>query len=352
MECTSNIAVSVLCLAYNHEKYIRETLEGFVMQKTDFSFEVIINDDCSTDATASIIREYEEKYPGIIRPIYQGENQYSKGVQIIKDILVPKANGEYLAFCEGDDYWNDAYKLQKQYDVLQVHQECSMSTHKVKCCNEDGSPNDRIIPEGFYGITETGIIDKDILKNLLFVKLGCPFHTSSYFVRKEIFDSDIHFPRDIGIMRRSLYSGLTYYFNESMSTRRLWSIGNWNSRLKDAGEKGQVELLINDFESEKSFDKDTNLIYHDIIQVAELLRILQLAFYDVYCSKNILIDYLGEIKKFDRFVFKEICIKQTIKYVFLRWCPYILKFHYTLKKRYIRSSNETTEIDKNLGKIG
>ena len=82
----NQIMVSILCIAYNHEKYIRQCLNGFVMQKTNFKYEVLVHDDASTDKTADIIREYEEKYPDLIKPIYQTENQYSKGVKITMDI--------------------------------------------------------------------------------------------------------------------------------------------------------------------------------------------------------------------------------------------------------------------------
>ena len=113
--------VSIDCLAFNHEAYIRDALEGFLMQKTDFTFEVLIHDDASTDKTANIIRKYEKKYPGIIKPIYQKENQYTKGIDIPKQFQYPRATGKYIAICEGDDYWIDPQKLQKQVDFLEAH---------------------------------------------------------------------------------------------------------------------------------------------------------------------------------------------------------------------------------------
>lgn len=120
-----DIKVSVLCLVYNHEKYIRDCLEGFVMQKTDFKYEVLIHDDASTDNSAAIIREFEEKYPDIIKPIYQTENQYSKGVKITREFQYPRARGKYLALCEGDDYWIDPYKLSKQVEYMDAHPDCT-----------------------------------------------------------------------------------------------------------------------------------------------------------------------------------------------------------------------------------
>jgi len=111
--------VSICCLAYNHEPYIRDCLDGFMIQQTNFDFEVLIHDDASTDKTAEIIREYEKKYPDIIKPIYQTENQYSKRVGITRVFQFPRARGKYIAMCEGDDYWTDPLKLQKQVDFLE-----------------------------------------------------------------------------------------------------------------------------------------------------------------------------------------------------------------------------------------
>ena len=113
--------VSVCTITYNHEKYIRDCLEGIVTQKTNFPFEAIVHDDASTDKTADIIREYAEKYPDIIKPVYQTENQHSKGIRISATFIYPKVRGKYIAICEGDDYWTDPYKLQKQVDFLEAN---------------------------------------------------------------------------------------------------------------------------------------------------------------------------------------------------------------------------------------
>jgi glycosyltransferase involved in cell wall biosynthesis len=127
----SPIVVSIVSLAYNHAKYIRQCLDGFIMQKTNFAFEVLIHDDASTDGTADIIREYELKYPNIIKPIYQTENQYQKGVAIGATYLYPRVQGKYIAECEGDDYWTDPLKLQRQVDFLETHSDYSMTTENA-----------------------------------------------------------------------------------------------------------------------------------------------------------------------------------------------------------------------------
>lgn len=115
----NDIIVSVKCAVYNHEFYLRQCLEGFIMQKTNFRFEVIVHDDASTDGSVAIIREYAEKYPDIIKPIYETENQYSKHDGSVVKIMNAACKGKYIAMCEGDDYWIDPLKLQKQVDFLE-----------------------------------------------------------------------------------------------------------------------------------------------------------------------------------------------------------------------------------------
>lgn len=118
-----DLLVTIRCITYNHEPYIRQCLEGFVMQKTNFRFEAIVHDDASTDGTAAVIREYAEKYPDIIKPIFETENQYSKHDGSISRIMNEHTRGKYVAMCEGDDYWIDPLKLQKQVNFLEENPE-------------------------------------------------------------------------------------------------------------------------------------------------------------------------------------------------------------------------------------
>lgn len=122
------ILVSIHCPTYNHEHYIADAIESFLMQKTNFKFEILIHDDASTDRTAEIIKMYEEKYPDIINPIYQIENQRSQGISVTQ-LNFKRAKGKYIAICEGDDYWTDPQKLQKQIDFMEGHPDCSLSVH-------------------------------------------------------------------------------------------------------------------------------------------------------------------------------------------------------------------------------
>ncbi|WP_051119678.1 glycosyltransferase family 2 protein [Gillisia sp. CAL575] len=128
-----NIVVSICCLAYNHEAFISKCLDGFLVQKTLFAFEVLINDDASTDRTSTIIKEYENKYPKIIKPIYQSVNRFSvEGGGMNIRYNFSRAKGKYIAMCEGDDYWTNPFKLQNQVDFLEANSNYVIHSGKAK----------------------------------------------------------------------------------------------------------------------------------------------------------------------------------------------------------------------------
>lgn len=128
--------VSISTITYNHAPYIHQCLDGMLMQKCNFNFEILIHDDASTDGTESIIREYERIYPEIIKPIYEKENQWIKGRRGSITFNFPRARGKYIALCEGDDYWTDPLKLQKQVDFLENHPEYVLTFHDARIVDE------------------------------------------------------------------------------------------------------------------------------------------------------------------------------------------------------------------------
>ena len=127
----SSPLVSVCCITYNQAHYIEKALQGFLMQKTNFSFEIIVHDDASTDQTAEKIEALASRNQGLIFPRYQTENQYSKGIPVFAEFNFKQARGKYLALCEGDDYWTDQTKLQWQVDFLEQNPDVAMCTHEV-----------------------------------------------------------------------------------------------------------------------------------------------------------------------------------------------------------------------------
>lgn len=131
--------VSICCITYNHAPFIRKALDGFLMQEPPTGvtadepwYEILIHDDASTDGTDDIIREYSEKYPDRIFPLYETENQYSKTNVKIDLYNFERVRGKYIAYCEGDDYWSDSQKLQKQVDYMEEHPDYSVCFHRFR----------------------------------------------------------------------------------------------------------------------------------------------------------------------------------------------------------------------------
>jgi len=218
--------VSVSCATYNHEKYIRETLEGFLMQRTQFRFEILINDDASTDNTANIIREYEAKYPDLIFPLYQNENQYSKGIVISPTYNWPRARGKYIALCEGDDYWTDSYKLQKQVDFLEANPEYVFTFHDAVILNQ--KTGEKRLRIGDRQIDNTVDLKSLIIQNNI--------PTASIVFRN--FLDYTQLPDWIGKISKGDYGlcvllaeeGPGKYLPEAMSVYRVHEGGIWSSK--------------------------------------------------------------------------------------------------------------------------
>lgn len=171
--------VIVWCLTYNQKDFIRDALNGFVMQQTNFPFEVVVHDDASTDGTTDIIMEFAERYPEIIKPMIEVENQWQKGglKHIISIMNSKHRRGKYISFCEGDDYWTDSHKLQRQVDFLESHPDYSMCFHSAKKKYETNAT---------AWIDCENIQDKDYDATDIFINWTVP--TASVLCRKEAMD--------------------------------------------------------------------------------------------------------------------------------------------------------------------
>ncbi|GAB3712045.1 glycosyltransferase family 2 protein [Flavobacterium koreense] len=180
--------VSISCITFNHARYLRECFDGFLMQQTNFAFEVVIHDDASTDETKAIIEEYTQKHPTIFYPMYQTENQYSKGVRgIMAKFNFPRCRGKYITLCEGDDYWTDPNKLQKQVDFLEANEDYAICWTKYLIKNESNVPSTLSEPEWIDYVEN----DKDLsfdLNNIF--KPYCTYTLTTMF-RVENFDFDL-----------------------------------------------------------------------------------------------------------------------------------------------------------------
>lgn len=162
--------VSILCLVYNHRNFIRKCLDGFVMQQTNFPIEILIHDDASTDGSAEIIREYEKKYPMLFKPIYQSINQYSKGIPVSHTYQYPRCSGKYIATCEGDDYWKDPLKLQKQIAFLEEHPDYGLSHTEADMLWQETQKTDQAINRRAGIVNETRDSGRQLCEAILIGK--------------------------------------------------------------------------------------------------------------------------------------------------------------------------------------
>lgn len=257
------VGVSILCLAFNHEKYIKDAIEGFLMQKTSFPIEIIINEDCSTDATADIIREYELKYPELIKPVYHKKNVYSQGININAEYMLPLATGKYVALCDGDDYWTDPHKLQKQYDALEKNPECLMCLHRVRDLNvrdANESPA-RYLPRSTL---PTGIVDSHRFFEL--IGDGDFFNEVCYFFRADEYRRyQENYPEFAHLFMKNKtddapmidYFGClsnVYYINDCMAVYRRFTSGSWSEGMRKRTSEEKSNYFKNAVEAQKAFD--------------------------------------------------------------------------------------------------
>lgn len=217
--------VSIVTITYNQEAYIAQALESFVMQKTNFSFEVIIADDCSNDKTVSIIKEYAEKYPDIIKPVLRKKN-----IGAIPNIMdaFKKTTGSYIALCEGDDYWTDNNKLQLQVDFLDKNSNYALCFHSVRVFFENNEEKESIFPIE----SDTSKFTTKELINGNFIQ------TNSVMYRRQDYKN---LPTDVmpGDWYLHLYHakfGKIGFINKTMSAYRRHASGIWWDSYNDFDE--------------------------------------------------------------------------------------------------------------------
>lgn len=254
--------VSVYCLVYNHEKYLRDALEGFVNQITNFEYEIFVHDDASTDSSVSIIQEYAEKYPRVIKPILQNVNQYSQGIDIVEKYIYPRMTGEYFAACEGDDYWCDSSKLQRQVDFLDSHPEYVACVHNTKKINLiKPETNDMYKHQKDEEITFMDVIQGG----------SSAYHTSSVVYRKDYaFNRPDFFKaaKGFGDYPLAIYlalSGRIWFINRVMSAYRLGTESSFTMSNKlDLKKNALVYKSFADLQ--KEVDVYTHGKYSNVLQ--------------------------------------------------------------------------------------
>ncbi|MCG9909998.1 MAG: glycosyltransferase [Flavobacteriales bacterium] len=210
--------VSICCITYNHSKFIRDCIQGFLIQKTSFPIEILIFDDASTDNTANILQEFTLNNENIIL-FLQSENQWKKNKFGIKDWLLPNAKGKYIAFCEGDDYWTDPHKLQKQVDFLESNSTYIGTFHRAHFLNERNGA-DTCYPVWYKEKVEF----TDALREWLIPTNTLMFRNTNDFPFSH-FENKLTYSGDRLMHLLLTDKGPIHYMHETMSVYRIHNAG-------------------------------------------------------------------------------------------------------------------------------
>ena len=265
--------ITIECMTFNHEKYIEDAIVGFLSQVTEFPFEIYIHDDCSNDDTAYIIKQYEKKYPRIIHAVCEKENQYSKGSEGTKrfeELRQKYCKYKYEAVCEGDDYWIDSLKLQKQIDYMENHEDCSLTFTNGKVLD--------LSKQVYTSLIDSGLFDKDsedfashnqIITLNNFYMLEFPPTASHIFRRSCIKDVEKDMSSCIaGDLKWRLYAltkGYAYYFHDVTCVYRRNVPGSATTNWKKYDKKQLCDAAESYIRMLNEIDRLSGFSYSDSI---------------------------------------------------------------------------------------
>ena len=304
--------VTVVCVTYNHARYIEQALDSFLMQKTQFPYQVFVADDCSNDGTREILINYSKRYPDIVKLFLPAENQ---GAEKNLIHMCQSAKTPYIALCDGDDYWTDSEKLQKQYDYMEMHPEMRACFHDTRIVVEN---NEKWFLSRDYSHTPDGTLRWSSGHKKFFVKneytiadyIDCGFvHSSSMFFR---WDDTIEIPDwyfdhilgDYSLWCIQVGLGTFGYLDAVMSVYRRHCQGSYNFKSREESWGATRPDWIQIDEDLKGYFQalgasDELLSQFDVRQANDVGRLLKYAFRD--CSESqrddLLLEYSTLIEK-------------------------------------------------------
>ncbi len=288
MESVSSVPlVSMVCDTYNQAPFIGKTLEGFLMQKTTFPVEIVVHDDASTDGTAEIVSRYEKEHPDLFRCIYRSENMYRHDPKILEHYVFPYCRGKYIAICEGDDYWTDPLKIQKQAEWMESHPDCTLCFTACDLIDADGNiigaetpfgsdcdvPTETII-RGMGGFCPTASImaPGDLCRN-----------RPAYCDLVEVDDA----PLQIFFASR----GSVHYLSARTCAYRVSAPGSWTEMQRREKTEKRVLLQEHMIRMHEAFDEETGGRWHDAVQDAIRKDRFEIAWYQRDRKTMILPEY-------------------------------------------------------------
>jgi glycosyltransferase involved in cell wall biosynthesis len=327
-----NPLVSINCATYNHENYIGDAIEGFLMQKTNFDFEILIGEDCSTDNTRTVVEKYANQYPEKIR-IITSEHNVGAMENFIR--LHQNSKGKYIAVCEGDDYWTDPLKLQKQVDYMEQNPGCTFCFHNGTVVNSNKIlTRNRVIPwlknNKKYYYAKSSIYSAGELALLGYIP------TASYLYPKKVFDTIPDWIADTMagdnvIKMISASHGYAYYMDEKMCAYRFGVEGsvttNWEkeNNTKDK----QIAFCLGFIDFYGNFNQYSNKRYES--EIERVKRIFEFQICLIKGDwKNIKGSQFSEI-------FQEISLVEKIKIFFRCYFSSVYMTMFKLKGNILKS---------------
>lgn len=275
-----NVLVAISCTTYNQVDYIRQCLESLVCQQTSFKYEIILHDDASTDGTTEIVKEFVTRYPGLIKPIIQTENQYSKHDGAIRRALLSAMSPtvKYIASCEGDDFWMDPMRLQKQVDFLESHPNHSMVFAAVQYLYPDGHIE---VIRRYNQNTEECPVSDFILGGGGFARLNSMLYRREF--RNNYPDWAKNQPvGDSPLLLVLAVGGKVAYFNEIGSCYRVSAKGSWTTRMSKRTFKQRYKDMKDNIAYWNTFDEWTERKYHKYVRKKNISDVI------IFCKSTIL----------------------------------------------------------------
>ena len=317
----NDIKVSVLCSTYNHVKYIEQAIRGILCQKASFRFEIIIHDDASTDGTSEIVKKYADLYPDIVKAIIQEHNSFNSNINRVYDFMLPLCEGEYIAVCEGDDYWVNENKLQIQVDYMDKNPNCSLIGSLAKTFHEKEKCFTQYCSCDYPANNILSF--KDVLMGKGQFPLASILYRKSFYFENETFLRSIRL-FDYVIKVMLAHFGYVYIIPEITCVYRKGSAGSWTNSVSK-NRKKYDEFRRKEIDNYCKIDAYTNFIHHDDF----LDKIKHLEF-------NILMDNCNfKTAKSKEYLdlYKTVSFKQKIYYICKRFFPRFSDFAISMFRR-------------------
>lgn len=323
-------------MTYNHENYIQDALDSFLEQKVNFKYEIIVHDDASTDETADIVKSYEQKYPNLIKGIYQVKNQYDRMIWLLFSFIQNVCKGKYVAICEGDDYWIDYHKLQIQVDYLESHPECVLTIHDAIKINYKDKTIKAMTPfkdEGYLLPKDVIIQDQEITP------------TASMVLRRSAADMDLNglFVKlgiigDYPLMLYLQEKGKIFYFDRIMSAYRYMHLNSWSVVHYSSDKLKNFKHIMELIEFMMNYNVYTNAKYEKYV-ISKIHCCFEHLLYSVF-------EFRKKKKGIDYFL--KICKEYDMKtdYKYHKYCQYIERTFLLLSQQKIKDHKMLKYVNK------